>query len=50
MMHLFQTTLYKMAHLLIIENDGIQRVHYALPNKRFILVDMSHLNVDNLTP
>jgi hypothetical protein len=39
--------------LLIAEHAGIERVHYALPNKHYILVDMPYLpsdSVDNLTP
>ncbi|KAF9469139.1 uricase [Collybia nuda] len=43
-------TLYKMAQLLIAQNDGINSVQYALPNKHFIPVDMNYIGIDNLTP
>ncbi|THH14229.1 hypothetical protein EW146_g6082 [Bondarzewia mesenterica] len=45
-----QATLYKMAQRILAEDEYIQSVSYALPNKHYIPVDMKYIGVDNLTP
>jgi len=45
-----QATLYKMAQLIIAQNEGIQSATYALPNKHYIPVDMRYMGVENVKP
>ncbi|KNZ80771.1 Uricase [Termitomyces sp. J132] len=45
-----QATLYKMAQMVLAQNDGVQVVTYALPNKHYIPVDMRYIGVENVTP
>ncbi|KAI6035730.1 uricase [Pisolithus marmoratus] len=45
-----QATLFKMAQKVLSENDDLETVTYALPNKHYIPVDMRYIGVDNLTP
>ena len=45
-----QATLYKMAQLIIAQNEGIQSVTYALPNKHYIPVDMRYIGIENVKP
>lgn len=39
-----------MAERILAENEHIQTVNYALPNKHYIPVDMRYAGIDNLTP
>ena len=39
-----------MAQIVLAQNDGVQVVNYALPNKHYLPVDMRYLGVDNVTP
>ncbi|KAG8804881.1 hypothetical protein FRC18_007000 [Serendipita sp. 400] len=45
-----QATLYKMASDIIRKNPSVSSVSYKLPNKHYIPVDLSYMNLDNLKP
>ncbi|KAF7332509.1 Uricase [Mycena kentingensis (nom. inval.)] len=45
-----QATLHRMASALLVENNDLTKVSYALPNKHYIPVDMRYIGVENLKP
>ena len=45
-----QATLFKMGKEILSTEEIVQNIHYSLPNKHYIPVDMKYIHIDNTSP